>query len=269
MDFFLTVKTFYVDNLIACIKEEIGKEDGLYKIATGIVPQIENKMLHSLNQQKISRFNNLFDSGRIELGKFQIAGSIVHHVGNIHTMHRNRSPSNVKIQNLLIPQDLNGYMRIQFSLHTEDHAVLRTSDTGYHFSIHLDDAVATHHPHFLSRASGNDIRDDSRIIRHIEHDADSIEFAGQFAVRPFQVHRWKVYRMRVECTQYRLYCDISQLLDINCIHIIIFNLSQDKIEFLPFFIIRSDQPLVLETDETVDRYSQEHAQDNAQDCNQQ
>ena len=152
-------------------------------------------------------------------------------------MHRNLSTLDLE-RNLLTPplnQDID--LGTGRAFHPAHHAVLRELDAGDISIIDLQQTVPGLEPDLLRRASRDDFQHDSRVIRDVELDADAVEISGEILLRTLQVHRRKIYRMRIQSSQRCVHRSISDFVHIHSVHIIPLHQFQNQIQFLPTTIV--------------------------------
>ena len=227
------MESFQVYDFIAAVEEEIGEQEGLVEITAGIVPQIKDEARHPLPQQFQGGHADFLEGRTGEFGQADVTGRIIDHERGVHAMDRNLSAGDFKLRIFPIATDRHIDFRPGRTFQPTHHAVLRKLDARDDFVIHLDEPVTRLKPDFLGRAAGNDFQHDGRIIRDIELDADTVEIPGQLGFGLFELYRGKINGMRIQLGQSRHDGRIGHALDIDGIDIVLLDLIQDQVEFLP------------------------------------
>ena len=117
------------------------------------------------------------------------------------------------------------------------------------------------HAHLLGRSAGNHLKDDGRIVGHVELDADPFEIAGQFRLAGFQLHRRHIDGMGIQASQGLRDGGFRHRLVVDRVHIFVADGLQDEIQFLPSGVRHPDLPGGTHR---IDRHRKQDADHDAQ-----
>ena len=239
------MEAFHIDDGVSAGEVVVAHEEGLVKVAAGVVADVEDKVPHPLVLEFQGRLVTFLVGGAGEFPKPEVADCVRKHKRGVNAVEGNLSAGYFKRDYLLLALDCDGYLCAGGALYAAHHTVLGEFHAGNHFVIYFEEAVSGEKAHFLRRTAGDYLQNYSRVIGDVELYADTVKIAGQFLLRGIALHGRHIHGMGIKAGKDGGHRGIRRAVFGEGVHVVTLNNLEDGIQFLPVLVFCGHKVLGL------------------------
>ena len=193
-----------INNQVTFLQKLVGNIDGSFQIATTILLQIENEVLHTSFPQHIETLDKLTISRSAEISDTYIADSRTNHIAGIYRLNWNLVAHHREHQTILntMTHDTKVHFRALRTTQALHNFLFRHLHTCNCRIIDRDDTIASDDTYLLRRAVGHRLDNEQRVFYHIELHPNTLEIAIQRLIQFLDLFRSGVAGVRIELIQH-------------------------------------------------------------------
>ena len=213
--------TLCIDDEIAFLQELLGNVDSSLQIASSVLLQVENQVVHPLLAQLIKALEELLMGCGTKVTDTDIADTWTDHIGGIDGLHGNLVAHNGKLQQILdaLTDDAQTHLRALRATEALHDLLLRHLHTSDGRIIDQHNTVACQDAYLLRRTIRNGLNHEQGVLDHIELHTDALEIAIQGLAEIFHLLWGEITGMGIELVEHATDGILHQFPFIDTIHI--------------------------------------------------